>query len=265
MDYKGYEVNVENFFRVLTGRQNILIPNSKSLSSDKFSNILVYISGHGGDGFIKFQDSEELLNVEISDIFSHMWQMGRYKEILLLIDTCQASSMFQTLVSPNILAAGSSKLGEDSFSHQLDTNIGLHLIDKWTFYLVKYLDQIFYFSNDSIISLFATFQRNLLKSTPSYRLDLYPHTLESTLLNDFFGSIRIVYFIVSNSIKSFTIHPRQHINIFFEEVKLFNYDLSSEDNIWSSFSSTTSLKFPSLTGIFILFFVFLLPLCSIKI
>ena len=41
---------------------------------------------------------------------------GRYNELMFLIDTCQAGSMFATFYSPNIVAAGSSAIDEDSLS-----------------------------------------------------------------------------------------------------------------------------------------------------
>ena len=34
-------------------------------------------SGHGGDGFLKFQDAEEISNVELADAFEQMWQKQR--------------------------------------------------------------------------------------------------------------------------------------------------------------------------------------------
>jgi len=55
VDYRGYEVTVENFIRVLTGRLSSSTPRSKRLLSDNRSNILIYMTGHGGDGFLKFQ------------------------------------------------------------------------------------------------------------------------------------------------------------------------------------------------------------------
>lgn len=36
------------------------------------------MTGHGGDGFLKFQDSEEITNVELADAFEQMWQKKRY-------------------------------------------------------------------------------------------------------------------------------------------------------------------------------------------
>jgi glycosylphosphatidylinositol transamidase (GPIT) subunit GPI8 len=35
-------------------------PHSKRLLTDANSNILIYMTGHGGDEFLKFQDSEEI-------------------------------------------------------------------------------------------------------------------------------------------------------------------------------------------------------------
>ena len=74
------------------------------------------MSGHGGDGFLKFQDAEEISNIELADVMEQMWQKRRYNQLLFMVDTCQAESMFQKFYSPNILGIGSSKVGEDSLS-----------------------------------------------------------------------------------------------------------------------------------------------------
>ena len=37
--------------------------------------------GHGGDGFLKFQDAEEISNVELADAFEQMWQKRRYSKV----------------------------------------------------------------------------------------------------------------------------------------------------------------------------------------
>lgn len=42
--------------------------------------------------------------------------LSRYNELMFVIDTCQASSMFSTFYSPNIVATGSSSVDEDSLS-----------------------------------------------------------------------------------------------------------------------------------------------------
>ena len=37
-----------------------------------------WCEGHGGNGFLKFQDFEEIANVELADAFEQMWQKRRY-------------------------------------------------------------------------------------------------------------------------------------------------------------------------------------------
>jgi phosphatidylinositol glycan class K len=60
VDYRGYEVTVEGVLRVLTGRVPPHTPRSKRLESDARSNVFLYMTGHGGDEFLKFQDQEEI-------------------------------------------------------------------------------------------------------------------------------------------------------------------------------------------------------------
>lgn len=116
VDYRGYEVTVENFIRMLTGRVSPDTPRSKRLLSDDRSNILVYMTGHGGDEFLKFQDAEEISAYDLADAFKQMSEKKRYNEIFFMIDTCQANTMYSKIDSPNILATGSSELGESSYS-----------------------------------------------------------------------------------------------------------------------------------------------------
>ena len=38
---------------------------------------LCLYTGHGGEGFLKFQDAEEISNHELGDAFEQMWQKRR--------------------------------------------------------------------------------------------------------------------------------------------------------------------------------------------
>lgn len=77
VDYRGYEVTAENFVRLLTDRLDSSIPRNKRLLSDQQSNVLIYLTGHGGDGFLKFQDSEELTEVDLADAIETMREQRR--------------------------------------------------------------------------------------------------------------------------------------------------------------------------------------------
>lgn len=192
VDYRGYEVTVENFIRVLTGRLPPSTPPSKRLMSDERSNILVYMTGHGGDGFLKFQDAEEISNVELADAFEQMWQKQRYHEIFFMIDTCQAQSMFQLFYSPNILGVASSHVGEDSLSHHVDSSIGVYVIDRYTYYALEFLDKVTPDSKQTMGQFLKVCPKNLCISTVATRTDLFNRDPDKVLLTDFFGSVRNV-------------------------------------------------------------------------
>ena len=77
VDYRGNEVTVENFIRLLTDRWPASHPTSKRLTTDDRSNILIYMTGHGGDSFLKFQDAEEISAFDLADAFEQMWEKKR--------------------------------------------------------------------------------------------------------------------------------------------------------------------------------------------
>ena len=70
VDYRGAEVTVEALLRVLTGRHAPGVPASKRLGTDERSNVFLYMSGHGGDEFLKFQDAEEVSSRDLADAFA---------------------------------------------------------------------------------------------------------------------------------------------------------------------------------------------------
>lgn len=55
VDYRSDEVTLDSILRVLTDRHPPGTARSRRLLSDDNSNVLVYITGHGGDEFMKIQ------------------------------------------------------------------------------------------------------------------------------------------------------------------------------------------------------------------
>lgn len=190
VDYRGYDVTVENLIRLLTGRHREGTPRNKRLMSDDGSNIFVYMTGHGGEGFLKFQDNEEITNKELADAFQQMWEKKRYNEIFYMIDSCQASSMYDLFYSPNILATSSSLVGEDSYSHQHDSSIGVHVIDRYTYHVLEFMERVERSSTRKMSELFKCCPRNKCGSTVGVRSDLFPRKPSQTLVMDFFGGSR---------------------------------------------------------------------------
>lgn len=197
VDYRGYEVTVENFIRLLTDRLDKDVPRSKRLGSDSGSNVLVYMTGHGGDRFLKFQDAEEIGAWDLADAFGQMWEKKRYHELLFMIDTCQANTMYTHLYSSNIIATGSSALDQSSYSHHADNDIGVAVIDRWTYYVLEFLETQVTTPNSKLTlgDLFDSYDETKIHSQPGVRWDLFPGGEREGRLRtvvDFFGNIQNV-------------------------------------------------------------------------
>ncbi|CAB4058610.1 PIGK [Lepeophtheirus salmonis] len=200
VDYRGYEVTVENFIRLLTGRLPESTPRSKRLLSDAGSNVLIYMTGHGGDGFLKFQDSEEVTNIELADAFEQMRSKKRYNEIFFMIDTCQAASMYSKFYSPNILAVASSLEGEDSLSHHVDPAIGVYIIDRYTYFALDFLENVQPDSNRTMGEFLKVCPKSQCISTVGTRTDLFKRDPFKVPITDFFGSVRDVEIVSHQSL-----------------------------------------------------------------
>ncbi|CAO4373924.1 unnamed protein product [Caenorhabditis nigoni] len=193
VDYRGEEVTVENFIRILTGRHHPATPRSKRLLTDHQSNVLIYLTGHGGDSFMKFQDSEELTNVDLAYAVQTMFEDNRYHEMLVIADSCRSASMYEWIDSPNVLSLSSSLTHEESYSYDVDTDIGVYVIDRYTHYTVNFLNKEVKALNSS-----ANMQdyidscpaRKCLSNT-GVRKDHYSKDVKRVRVTDFFGSSRI--------------------------------------------------------------------------
>lgn len=192
VDYRGYEVTVENFIRLLTDRWDPDTPRSKRLLTDSQSNIFIYMTGHGGNEFLKFQDAEEIGAVDIADAFEQMWEKKRYNEIFFMIDTCQANTMYSKFYSPNILAVGSSAIEENSYSHHADQDVGVAVIDRFTYYNLEFLEKINKTSKLTMQDLFDSYDPADIHSHAGIRSDLFADPLDKVPLTDFFGNIQQV-------------------------------------------------------------------------
>mmetsp|Transcript_17929 Transcript_17929/g.44466 ORF Transcript_17929/g.44466 Transcript_17929/m.44466 type:complete len:264 (+) Transcript_17929:521-1312(+) len=189
VDYRSYEVNVENFIRVMTGRVDDGVPASKKLLSDSQSNVLVYMTGHGGDEFLKFQDAEEITTVDLRDVFDQMFRQKRYNELLFIADTCQAGTLTTGFRAPNVIGVGSSIKGEDSLSYTVDTNLGVAVVDRFTHFMLSYLETIEITSNATMQDMMNYLTREKVQSTPYVRSDLISRPLSEVKLTEFFASL----------------------------------------------------------------------------
>ena len=195
VDYRGNEVTVENFVRLLTDRWPSSQPASKRLMTDDRSNILIYMTGHGGNEFLKFQDAEEISSFDLADAFEQMWEKKRYHELLFMIDTCQANTMYPAFYTPNIIATGSSAKDQSSYSHHADQDVGVAVIDRWTYANLEFLESRLNSTSSDVRlgELFDYYTFDRVHSEAGVRHDLFPGGREAVRdrrVLDFFGNVQ---------------------------------------------------------------------------
>ena len=146
IDYRGDDVTVENLARVLTGRSRHGAPVVPAHTPQ--ANLLVYVTGHGGDKFFKFQDVEEVLASQLAALL----RQRTSHRILFIADTCQAFTLGDhmdvydndddTANNDNkVIMIGSSLRDESSYAHHSNAELGLALIERYTHAVQQYFAQ----------------------------------------------------------------------------------------------------------------------------
>ncbi|OII74466.1 glycosyl transferase [Cryptosporidium ubiquitum] len=185
-DYKEEEVTVSNFIRVLTGKHDISVPNKKRLLSDENSNIFIFLTGHGGDGFLKFQDFEEMTSLELSNAIKEMKTQKRFKKIFIISETCQASTLHNHLDLEDVYAIGCSSLGQSSYSKHYKSELGVASIDRFTHFSLADFKNLNRNKLMPIISLIGKYSINHLKSTPQIKYKSGKIDIKHVYVNEFF-------------------------------------------------------------------------------
>lgn len=121
----------------------------------------------------------------------------RYHELLFMIDTCQANTMYSKFYSPNIIATGSSEIDQSSYSHHADNDVGVAVIDRYTYYNLDFLETQVRepSSKQTLADLFDSYDESKIHSHPGVRWDLFPGGEQAgreRLVMDFFGNVQNV-------------------------------------------------------------------------
>ncbi|GMT19502.1 hypothetical protein PFISCL1PPCAC_10799, partial [Pristionchus fissidentatus] len=197
VDYRGAEVTVENFVRVLTGRHHESTPRNKRLLSNHQSNVLIYLTGHGGDSFIKFQDTQELTNAEIGNAVKAMYEHNRYHEVFFIADTCRSASLYEWISSPGVLSTSSSLTHEESYSYDIDEKIGVYVIDRYSHFTLRFFDTKMKGLNStaSMQDYLEACNYQQCLSTVGVNTDNYAKDPRRVRATDFFGSKRMIRYL----------------------------------------------------------------------
>jgi len=183
IDYRGSDVTVQMFMDALLGEA----PKSLKNLNIK-SNLMIYVTGHGGDQFFKFQDEEELMAQDIANLMDKLYEQKKFGTALFIADTCQAFTLFDKVTTPNVMTLGTSLIDESAYAHHSDNDLGLAVIERWTHHFIENYHKR---SNpratlqQSMVSPFDN--KHVLMARVGIKDDTSRRKFKDTKLSEFFG------------------------------------------------------------------------------
>lgn len=152
--------------------------HDKLVNCDKSSNVLIYMCGHGNEGFLKVQYRDAILTNDLSRSIRKLSK--RVNKVLLMVDTCRAESFISKNRFPNnVFALSTSLISEPSVSSFLCSTLGVHCIDNFPYYLHKLSKGT---RNMPLNDFFSLFDRKDMLSTIKCAF----HQTGAFYFNDFF-------------------------------------------------------------------------------
>ena len=216
-DFHNYQL-----LDILRGRKLNQFNGARQLKSDKNSKIVVIITSHGGENFIKVRNFLVVLTDELNRTLNEMYIKGKYKELIFVLDTCEGYTLYNHVNVPNIFFVASSLLGQKSSSHSYDDIIMGPTVDKFHFLMYNMLTDIHKARNYNVTveQFFGEIKsrKNFLETDVTW-----DNKIERKLyIKDFFGNNELENEKtndVSDLINMNVIDEDEDINIFLEFMK----------------------------------------------
>lgn len=101
-------MKLRDVYDTLTFKYHPYTLNSKRIKSNKSTNLLIYLSGHGGDDYFKLLERDAILKEHFKSLTDYLNANNLYSKILFLSDSCSSSTVFEDIKAENIISIGSS-------------------------------------------------------------------------------------------------------------------------------------------------------------
>jgi phosphatidylinositol glycan class K len=101
------------------------------------------MTSHGGNEFLRIRTKTVILSDELDRTLWEMFLKNRYKEILFIVDTCEAITSYDAVTAPNIYFVGSSLKDQKALSYGFDNQLMTPLSDRFTYLMGHFLETLF--------------------------------------------------------------------------------------------------------------------------
>eukprot|EP00928_Gymnodinium_smaydae_P078884 TRINITY_DN62942_c0_g1_i1.p1 TRINITY_DN62942_c0_g1~~TRINITY_DN62942_c0_g1_i1.p1 ORF type:complete len:445 (+),score=130.75 TRINITY_DN62942_c0_g1_i1:67-1401(+) len=109
IDYKGKDVNPDQFMKVLTGNAT-----GKALKSNEEDDVFIYFADHGAPGLIAFPD-DEFHKEDLQSTLKKMRDARMFKKLVFYLEACESGSMFEGMSIPGVYAVSAANGKESSW------------------------------------------------------------------------------------------------------------------------------------------------------
>ncbi|KAK1444332.1 GPI-anchor transamidase domain containing protein [Babesia gibsoni] len=153
--YRSIGLKLDHLRFILTQRFPIKYPRSSRIATKyrveldsvgeqvDLPSQLIFLAGHGGDGYFQFQTKDTISTRDLELYMSEFYIKNPNVHSLIIIDTCQASTMMEGLNREHPLAwVASSPRSQSSFSYNANSQLTVSTIGKFTYYLVDFLKHV---------------------------------------------------------------------------------------------------------------------------
>ena len=130
LDYVGTEVTSATLKNVLTGTKTPSTPNV--LESNASTDVFVYIASHGTPDGITFNSGDPFTREDFTRVTDSMHRNQRYRELVVVVDTCFGESFALNMTAPGILYLTGAGYNEPSLGAVYDAEIRQWLSDEFT-------------------------------------------------------------------------------------------------------------------------------------
>jgi len=109
IDYRGDDVNPDNFLNVLTGQGS-----GKVLKSTADDNVFIFFSDHGAPGLISFPE-DAMHKSDLQGALQTMSDTNMFSKLAIYVEACESGSMFEELQIPGVYALSAAGPEEPSW------------------------------------------------------------------------------------------------------------------------------------------------------
>jgi len=189
VDYSAEAVTGDLVLDLLTNQQSPYTPRRLRLDTSPDANVLVFLTGHSGVDFMKFQDFKELRAAELADAFKDMHRQKRFKGLFWIADTCKAESIHENFEMPDFIAMASSMRDQNSYGLNHERRLGLINADQFSYHSTKYLNSTRGAMDKTIADYLRVMKKKPMASSVNIRSDKFGRELNQVKLGEFMSSV----------------------------------------------------------------------------